>query len=72
MPVITPHPISAASAIGISLGIFTRPFCEVIMYSANEPTLANWSSGAPFQVMRPIAEAAMPWSLQRCGSPRRQ
>ena len=51
-PVITPQPISAASAIGISSGILTIPFSEVTIISAKEPTEANCRMGCPFQVSR--------------------
>ncbi len=42
---MTPQPISAASAMGISSGIFTTPFSFVTISSANEPTLANCRIG---------------------------
>ena len=71
-PVMTAQPTSAASAIGISFGIFTTPDSLVIMYSANDPTLPICSTGLPFQViLRPTA-AASSRSLHRWGRPPRQ
>ena len=56
----------------MSFGIFTTPFWCVTISSENEPTLANWSTGLPFQVSRVADATFCAGSLQRCGSPRRQ
>ena len=69
---MTPQPMSAASAMGISSGIFTRPFSEVTISSAKEPTEENCRMGLPFQVRRLAEAAPMPGSLHRLGRPPRQ
>ena len=52
-PVMTPQPTSAASAQGMSSGIFSTPLSTVSIFSANDPTDDIMETGFPSQLSRP-------------------
>ena len=72
-PVVTPQPISAACANGMSSSIFTMPFSCSSIISAYEATLANCPVGVPLKLSRGGSSAPRAGRLlQRCVCPVRQ